>query len=286
MKRNFTDGFRAGMAAAAGVLLLAGSAWAYPPAPHHVIFGMVRDELGDPLNITSAEVRLVTPDGRQIVTTVSPGLEAGVNYRLIVPMDAGITSDNYKPTALRPALPFTLKIKLGNVIYLPIELKGNYSALGVAGGLTRVDLTLGEDLDNDGLPDAWERLLIARAGGSLTLADIRPGDDFDQDGMSNLNEYLAGTYAFDPQDGFELAIVGFNAGAPLMEYVAISGRTYTIVKSTNLTTWTSVQFRVSAEGVGAPLRDSYLAADVRKVRVEVPVPGGAQGGIFFRALVK
>ncbi|MDB4777698.1 hypothetical protein OAH08_05025, partial [Verrucomicrobia bacterium] len=35
---------------------IACSALAYPPAPHHLLTGMVRDELGNPLTIESAEI--------------------------------------------------------------------------------------------------------------------------------------------------------------------------------------------------------------------------------------
>ena len=48
-------------------------------------------------------------------------------------------------------------------------MRGDYSALGRPGESTRIDLTLGEDRDGDGLPDAWERTLITASGGKLTL---------------------------------------------------------------------------------------------------------------------
>ena len=51
---------------------------------------------------------------------------------------------------------FRLKVKIGSVTYLPIEMKLS-KALGQAAQSTRLDLTLGEDSDNDGLPEAPER---------------------------------------------------------------------------------------------------------------------------------
>jgi hypothetical protein len=48
-------------------------------------------------------------------------------------------------------------------------MKGDLSKLGEPGKRTHLDLTLGEDLDGDGIPDAWERALLAALGGNRTL---------------------------------------------------------------------------------------------------------------------
>lgn len=245
------------------------SALAFPPAPDHKIYGMVRDEMGDPLVIDNAEVILETADGfSQIKTTVVPNLDAGVNYRLSVPMDAGLTSDNYKPTALRPAASFRMKVMIGTTTWLPIELHGSYASLGKPAQTTRLDLTLGEDSDGDGLPDAWERALIDMLGGGLSLADIRAGDDADGDGMSNIDEYLTGTYAFDSMVNLRLDIVGMNEGRARLDFMAIRGRTYTIWASTNLTSWAPVDFRVAGDNSESPSMSRYSAADVGVVHVE------------------
>jgi hypothetical protein len=136
------------------------------------------------------------------------------------------------------------------------------------------------------MPDAWERALLAALGGNLTLADIRPGDDSDGDGISNLDEYLAGTYAFDPADGFSLALVGVNAGASVLEFLAIRGRTYTVQASTDLRAWVPVQFRLVSGGAQAQLLNNYHATDVRQLQVEVPFTAGAETNRYFRALVQ
>ncbi len=237
---------------------------AYPPVPHHVIYGIVRGELGDPIAVTNAQVILTTGAGVQIKTTVFPNLAPGVNYRLTVPLDSGLTADPYKPTALLPTVPFRLSVKIGTVTYLPIEMIGDYKNLGQPAGETRLDLTLGEDSDGDGLPDAWERAIIASLGGNRTLADIKPGDDADGDGMNNLNEYLAGTYAFDPQDGFSLKMTGFDDGEPMLEFTVLRGRTYTVLGSENLQQWTPLEFRQ----VGDTAYYDQLSSDnVRTIKV-------------------
>ncbi len=58
-------------------------------------------------------------------------------------MDAGLTPDNYRPTALRPSVSFRMKVLIGGVTYLPIEMRANYANLGKPAQSTRIDLTLG-----------------------------------------------------------------------------------------------------------------------------------------------
>jgi len=253
-------------------LAASGAARAFPPAPHHTLYGVVRDELGQPLAIPQAEIVLETLTGVCLKTPVVPGLRPGMNYRLAVPMDAGLTADSYRPTALRPSVAFQLRVKIGQLTYLPLELRGRYANLGQPARSTRLDLTLGEDTDGDGLPDAWERALMAMLGGGLTLADIRPGDDPDGDGLSNLQEYLAGTYAFDPQDGFRLDILGLREQRPVLAFLAIRGRTYTVQGSADLETWLPVAFRLADDGPTAPPLRAYYARDVRVIYLEAEVP--------------
>jgi hypothetical protein len=264
-------------------LLIGGAGVAFPPAPHHTLYGMVRNQWGDPISIFPSDVYLETPSGSQLRTSLAGPLEPGVNYRLEVPMDSGTAPDLYLPTAMRPFFPYRLKVVIGQTTYLPIEMAGNFAQIGRPAESTRIDLTLGEDLDGDGLPDAWEQGLIALYGG--TLSSINPNDDSDGDGISNLNEYLAGTYAFDPADGFRLDLVGLNAGASVLEWMAIRGRTYTLQASSDLKTWSTVSFRIPAEGAQAALRQHYPATDVRTLRVEVPAQAGVTNR-YFKALVQ
>jgi hypothetical protein len=259
---------------------------AFPPTPHHLIYGMVRNESGDPLTMTEAEVILTTPDGVRISTMLIPNLEAGMNYRLNVPMDSGLTADPYKPTALQPTVPFRLSVKIGQTTYLPIEMTANFANLGQPAQSTQLDLTLGVDSDGDGLPDAWERALLQALGGRQSLLDLKPGDDADHDGIRNLDEYLAGTYAFDPADGFSLSIASVKEEALVLEFLALRGRTYTIAASSDLHDWSPVAFRVQSDGPQTPLLKSYSSTDVRRVRIEVPVQPGSSPNLFFKSMVR
>jgi hypothetical protein len=249
-----------------GLLVLAtllggGPALAYPPAPFHLFYGMLRDEYGTPINQVDADVVLETASGVKVKTRINPGIEAGANYRLEVPMDAGLLAAPYQPTALRPFVPFQLKVQIGKVTYLPIETRGDFAALGQPGQRTRLNLTLGEDSNGDGLPDAWQRLVNA------DLSKVRPDADAGN-GLTYLDTYLAGTYAVDPAGGFVLNILGVTEGATQLEFLAVTGRTYALVGSRDLKAWEPVRFRIPAEGTNAPIRSSLLAGAIKRVRVE------------------
>jgi hypothetical protein len=242
-------------------LLGDGAALGYPPAPFHLFYGMLRDEYGTPINQVDADVVLETASGVKVKTRINPGIEAGANYRLEVPMDAGLLAAPYQPTALRPFVPFQLKVQIGKVTYLPIETRGDFAALGQPGQRTRLNLTLGEDSNGDGLPDAWQRLVNA------DLSKVRPEADAGN-GLTYLDTYLAGTYAVDPAGGFVLNILGVTDGATQLEFVAVTGRTYALVGSRDLKTWEPVRFRIPAEGANAPIRTSLLAGAIKRVQVE------------------
>jgi len=247
---------------------------------------MVRDEMGEPLSLLGAQVILETTNGSPVQTVISPGLEPGVNYEMQVPMDSGIGPDLYKSSALTTSSSFRLKVLVGNTVYLPLEMVGDLSLLGQPAERTRIDLTLGEDADGDGLPDAWERAMISALGGNLTLADIRPGDDSDGDGLSNLNEYLAGTYAFDPSDGFVLTLTKIDANNSMVEFLAIRGRTYSVVVSSDLKVWSPAGFTIPAESPSPPIRQSYVANDFGILKLTIPHATGSAATRFVKAVVQ
>jgi hypothetical protein len=271
--------------AIAGIILSAVTAAAFPPAPHHSFFGVVRDEWGNPINADKAEVVLETLQGTKLKAEIKDR-EPGVNYQLKVPMDSGLTSDAYIPTALQPTVPFKVKVKIGTRTYLPLEMLGDYSKMGQPGKTTRLDLTLGEDSDGDGIPDAWERALLSQLGGDKTLRDINGNDDSDGDGLTNLQEYLAGTYAFDPNDGFALKIAGLDSGRPLLDFLAVTGRSYSIQGSADLKSWTAVEFRpIGATGAEAA-RSVYRASEVTTLRVRLEQSAADSGLKFFKLVLQ
>lgn len=248
---------------ALALVALASPLLAFPPALHQEVFGMIRDERGNPLSRPGSEVLMEV--GTTVVARAEVGATPinGANYRLVIPLDTGATPERYQPTALLPAVGFRLRVRVGNTTLLPMEMTGASALTTQAGAVRKLDLTLGEDADGDGLPDAWERDLIAAMGLAKTIGDIRPGDDADGDGLTNLNEYLAGTYAFDPADGFTLAIAGMQGSGVALEFTAVRGRTYSVRGSNDLRSWDPQPFVLTSDAPDAAPRQSFTVADRR-----------------------
>ncbi len=263
-----------------GVLLLPVMVDAFPPAPHHTFYGMVRDEFGRPLEGEEVQILFETSTGRVIRTDVGPSTTPGINYWLKVPMDSGTTPVLYHPAAMRFAMPYNIRVLIGARVYLPIEMTGDLAKMGQPGEETLLNLTLGEDTDGDGLPDAWERALLAQGQG---LGDINPGDDTDGDGMSNLAEYISGNYAFDKDDGLRLDIVQREETGTVLEFMGIQGRTYTVKGSPDLKAWSELAFQVEGEEGEF---ENVRASKVRKFRITVPSEEAGATVKFFKLMVQ
>lgn len=263
---------------AAGLVLSGMGAFAFPPALHHVIYGTLLDEWGALPSDPDIQIIFETATGVRISTTIIQGREPGVNYAIKIPMDAGLTADAYQPTALRPQVPFKVRVRIGKSDYYPIQMQASYAKLGRPGQKTRLDLTLGEDTDGDGLPDAWERAI------DPDITQVKPDGDSDADGMSNRDEYLAGTYAFDGGHTFDLKISGLLDGAPLLSFTAIRGRSYSVEGSTDLKDWQPASFIVP--GQDAEPRHAFSSSDVQVVTVAVSGVPDTHAPAFFRLVVR
>lgn len=257
------------------VLILSTVAPAFPPAPHHEIYGMVRDEYGNPVS-EDAVVTLLGVSRPILSGGVDPFQEPGVNYLLKVPMDAGTLAQLYQSTAMRPAMPFTAKVTIGGVQYVPIEVQGGMLEIGEPGGRTRLNLTLGADRDGDGLPDAWEEEVIGAIDGLGDLADVTPEGDADGDGVSNFTEYLAGTYAFDKRAVFRFEVVEVRDGFAHLRFLAVKGRTYRLFAGVKGDDLAPVSFSLEADG--SDERSLLRADSIRFQDIYVPaeVAGGKQ----------
>ncbi len=255
------------------------SLMAFPPAPHHTFTGLVRDEMGRPLEGEKVEVLFETSSGSLIKSRVEHRAP-GVNYELRVPMDSGATGDLYNVAAMMSSMTFKIRVKVDNKFYLPIELLGDFSRIGKPGEVTRMNLTLGEDADGDGLPDAWERSLLTNG---KTISDIKPGDDIDGDGMSNLDEYISGNYAFDKNDGFRLDIKGNTEDGVVLEFVGLRGRSYTLHGTSDLNSWSQLPFSVSGS---EDIVNSLRPDNVQNYKISVSKESFGTSIKFFKLMVQ
>ena len=260
------------------------SVHAFPPAPHHTLFGVVKNQHGTPMDSGDAIVVLSGPAGEVMRGPIDLSVAPGINYSLQVAQDSARTGQLYTPTAMLPTSPFTIRVEIGETSYLPIELQGEIRTLGASGESTRLDLTLGEDSDGDGLPDAWERDVIDfdPEDGIDDLADVNPDDDSDGDGMTNGAEYIAGTYAFDHLDALRLEVKEIVDGVARLEFVTITGRTYKITSSSTGAGWGAQTF--STEATGEIPLDYHRADTVTPLSVYVPV--GENPSTLFRLHVE
>ena len=238
---------------------------AFPPAPSYTIYGIVRDQLGQTISSANAELILLKNGGEIGRTPVSSGLQIDQNYELKIRIDqdrGGTTF--YTENALAAEGQFSLVVKIDGSLYYPIEVSGNLTA-GNGGERVRLDLNLGEDSDGDGLADVWEQWQLYQAGffpdnnGVWDLSLINAGGDFDNDGQSNQFEYIAGTFAGDATERFDLKITEKLEESVRFEFYEITGKVYTIESSTDMKIWTRESFSVGALSAGSA---SYQASDV------------------------
>ena len=265
-----------------GFLLVAGTASAFPPAPYYTLYGMVRDQVGQTVTAEGAEVILLK-GGIEVGRTPITSNRIDQSYELNMRLDQNRTGTTfYTDKAIAASGLFSLVVSMNGVLFYPIEVSGNLTA-GKGGERVKLDLTLGEDLDKDGLPDTWEAWQLYQAGvenyEDLTLLD--KNGDFDKDGQSNLLEYIAGTFAGDATETFGLTIKEKLPQSVRFEFYGITGKVYTIESSLDMKTWTRVPFAVGAPGTGS---NGYQATDVSVVSAfTAPRSGSSE---FYRLSVR
>jgi hypothetical protein len=158
--------------------------------------------------------------------------------------------------------------------------------MGLPGQRTRMNLTLGEDANGDGLPDAWERALLATYGLGKDLSNIHPTDRLNGNSLTLEQQYVAGTYAYDSRDGFMLKALRADAEVARLEFMAVQGRTYTVHGSADCEAWVTVPFRLAGQGDATPLLPSYYSADIRVIQVDVQLPATPPAVRFFKLMVQ
>ena len=237
---------------------------AFPPAPYYTLHGVVRDQVGQTVTAEGAEVILLK-GGVEVGRTPITSSQIDQNYQLNMRLDQNRSGTTlYTEKAVAAGGLFSLVVSMNGELFYPIEVSGNLTA-GKGGERVKLDLTLGEDKDKDGLPDTWEAWQLYQAGlypdanGEWDLSLIDPNGDFDKDGQINLLEYIAGTFAGDATETFGLTIREKQSESVRFEFYGITGKVYTIESSLDLKTWTRVPFAVGAPGEGS---NGYQATEV------------------------
>jgi hypothetical protein len=260
---------------------------AFPPAPYYTIYGMVRDQVGQTVMAEGADVILLKGGVEVGRTSIRSGRQIDQNYELSIRIDqARAGTVFYTEKAIAAGGLYSLAVAMNGARFYPIEVNGTLTA-GKGGERVRLDLTLGEDTDRDGLPDAWEAWQLYQAGvypdenGTWDLGLLDAEGDYDRDGQTNALEYIAGTFAGDATEFFSLTIREKLESSVRLEIFGITGKTYTIESSPDFKTWTRVAFSTGAPGPGF---QGYIATEVGVVSVfTTPLSTGKE---FYRLSVR
>jgi len=259
---------------------------AYPPAPYYTIYGLVRDQVGATLAVDGAVIKLLR-DGVEIGSAaVQTGVLLDQNYELKIRIDQTRSGTRtYSTGAVAPQGLFSLQVTMNGQNFYPIEANGTLR-VGHGGERVRLDLSLGADANNDGLPDAWQEWVLYQAGrrpgeAGWNINLVTKNGDFDGDGTGNFVEYLAGTFAGDATERFELRLTNKTSTSVSFAFYAITGKVYGIEQSSDLQTWTAALFSLTDGGSTAAL---LKAAAVGVLPVYVAVTPGSSR--FYRLTVR
>jgi hypothetical protein len=266
---------------------------AFPPAPFKTIFGTVRDEFGRQIRVDGATV-VLSRNGQEVLRQIiAPSTSPDFNYqiRLRMAMDRPGTR-NYTELIQRPGEAYTLSVRINDVIYQPIEIQRE-GEIGQPGERLRINLTLGQDSDGDGIPDAWKISQLFAAGilpdeNGWPLHLLHPDGDFDGDGVSNFAEYIAGTYATDPNDFLRLQIVDHHPGHVILKFYGIIGKTYSVESSPDAIHWSSEPFSAAVPenpGNGITNPQGFLTAPTTGP-VVISSANRGESKLFYRLAVR
>jgi len=225
--------------------MAAAFASAFPPAPHYTVFGNVRDEFGVLLSDGGGNVVFYRGGNELARNPVAKVENYDYNYQIRLRLDmARAGTATYTSLATNLGAAFTIAVEIGGVLHYPIEVT-TARTVGNPADRRRLDLTLGQDTDGDGLPDAWEQQQLFYA--QLPLEDlwrVTPDGDMNGDGIANVVKYVALTYGSDVEETFFLNIVEMTRSRATLEFFTLTNKVYHLEKSTDLVNWTPVAFRV------------------------------------------
>ena len=223
------------------------------PQPMFFFYGEARDTFGWPFQAAAGATVVARQGTNKCASfTIKGPLYPGVNFVLPLYLQDANANVAYSDQAVRPGSTVQILLIQDGVTQNLLGGPGNY-VVGEAARFANVTLTAGTDLDQDGLPDAWEEELIAYLDDPRyrTIGDINPNDDADGDGVSNLNEFLAGTFAFLRDDFLRIENYGTSASLFGFGFLTVPGKAYSVAQSTNLGagTWSYPPYAQTTNGV-------------------------------------
>jgi hypothetical protein len=219
------------------------------PEPSVVMYGVVRNTQDpDRLRIVFGNLtwsfQPVGGGPSFSVTTTLTNINDQFSYVLRVPCETEVPGFTLSSNVLRLGSSYTRSSVFfngTNQATLADPAQASFGLSSTARGRTeRVDLQISivfEDLDGNGLPEAWEQLYFGRTG-------IDPLADPDGDGLNNLAEYKAGTHPNDFQSQFRFIGITRQAGGVLVEWSSVTNRSYSILRSSDILS----EFQVLSSG--------------------------------------
>lgn len=230
---------------------------AVPKAPV-ITYGLIRDEYGSPLTAAALATARLVKDAEQegrlyALSPIAPGAYPGMNYRLSLEIDS-------KGPTRREA------VVKGTAMRVQVMIGGEQQQLTpspvfttpAAGTAQRLDFSIAEDEDGDGLPDAWEYWMMelnpkyGEDGQPESLEDFDPNADYDGDGMSNLHEFYAGTDPFIATDLLKVTdfVKGSDGKLSAVSFTSTRGHRYQVLMTESLENpnWTPVAMAETPAG--------------------------------------
>lgn len=236
--------------------------------PSMIVHGVIRDAYGLRLSPNSAMVSAFfgTNEVARTPIRIHP---AGANYRFEINVVDPLTA---RASDVVPGTNVAIRVRMGAASQ-PAIGTSTFVARG-DGSSVNINLILGVDSDNDGLPDDWEWMAIANSGGAVSrLNQVGPGRDLDGDGMSDDQEFFNGSFPFLPGDELRLgALTGTADGRLRFSFTSVPGASYAVESTSSLG---PPDWRVTPVSVteGGPLSMSRFGGDGQLVTVYF-APGG------------